>query len=308
MIKMALLTGFLGAGKTTLLKEILTGYEGTKVGVIVNEFGEVNIDAKLIAKETGDGIEMAELSNGSIFCACIQDKFVDSLIEMSTRDLDYLFIEASGLADPSSINRILDGIRHKLQNDYDYKGSVCVIDGETFVDLYEMLPAITSQLEFCGAAVINKADLINEEQLGEIMEIVKEINPAAATYVTSYCRIDVRDVVENLVQSPAIARDSSNTYETRPVTFIVKGIKQVPLDGLKNLLEAVCPDAYRVKGFADTDEGSKEISAVGKNINVNDWQEPVEKTEIVVISAVGVRMMSILTKAIKDNLEGFVRL
>ena len=54
---------------------------------------------------------MAELSNGSIFCACIKDKFVDSLIELSYKDLDYLFIEASGLADPANMNQILDGIK-----------------------------------------------------------------------------------------------------------------------------------------------------------------------------------------------------
>lgn len=308
MIKLALLTGFLGAGKTTLMKEILTGYKGAKTGVIVNEFGEVNIDARLIERESGDGIKMAELSNGSIFCACIKDKFVDSLIEMSLKDLDYLFIEASGLADPSNINQILDGIKNNILKPYDYKGSICVIDAENFTDLYELLPAIKSQLEFCGAAVVNKADLIDEEELGEIMEIINKVNPAASTYVTSYCRVDVREVVENLVQSPAKAHDTSNTYESRPVTFIVKGLKQLPMDGLKAFLQEICENTYRIKGFADTDAGPSEVSAVGKNIHINEWNEPVEKTEIVVISSVGFRMMSILTAAIKKHLDGFVRL
>lgn len=84
-----------------MMQEILTVYSDKKTGVIVNEFGEINIDARLIQK---DGVQMAELSNGSIFCACIKDKFVDSLIELSYKDLDYLFIEASGLADLSLIH------------------------------------------------------------------------------------------------------------------------------------------------------------------------------------------------------------
>ena len=88
-----------------MMQEILTAYSDKKTGVIVNEFGEINIDAKLIQK---DGVQMAELSNGSIFCACIKDKFVDSLIELSYKDLDYLFIEASGLADPANMNQILE--------------------------------------------------------------------------------------------------------------------------------------------------------------------------------------------------------
>ena len=308
MIKLALLTGFLGAGKTTLMQEILTGYQDVKVGVIVNEFGEVNIDARLIENTSGDEIKIAELSNGSIFCACIKDKFVDSLIEMSYKDLDYMFIEASGLADPANINQILEGIKNNVLNQYDYKGAICVLDGESFVDLYELLPAITSQLEFCSAAIVNKADLIDENQLKKILDIVNDINPLAATYITSYCRIDVREVVEGLVQSPTKAHDTSNTYETRPLTFIVKGIKQLPIDGLMQFLDSVCNNAYRIKGFANTDAGSKEISVVGKNVHVNDWQESIDSTEIVVISSIGFKMMSILTDAIKQHLDGYVRI
>lgn len=306
MIKLVLLTGFLGAGKTTLMKEILNSYDDVKTGVIVNEFGEINIDAKLISR---DGVQMAELSNGSIFCACIKDKFVDSLIEMSLRELDYLFIEASGMADPSNMVQILEGIKNKLLNQYDYRGSVCVIDGESFVDLYELLPAITSQLEFCGSAIINKGDLIDEEQLKEILDIIQEVNPNAATFVTSYCKVNIRELVESVTRNDVEARDTSNKFETRPTTFILKGLQQVPYEKLQSFLEEIAEHTYRIKGFVDTDRGNREISAVGKNIHVNDWDAPVEKTEIVVISAVSFRIMSILTRAIENNgLKGIIRI
>lgn len=305
MIKLVLLTGFLGAGKTTLMKEILESYGNMKTGVIVNEFGEINIDAKLISKE---GIQMAELSNGSIFCACIKDKFVDSLIEMSLRDLDYLFIEASGMADPANMKQILEGIRNNVLNQYDYRGSVCVIDGETFTDLYELLPAIRAQLEFCGGAIINKGDLIDEDQLKEILEIIHDVNPEVSTFVTSYCKVNVTELVESLKQNDREARESSNKVETRPTTFIVKGLKQLPYEKLETFLKQIADDTYRIKGFADTDKGIVEISAVGKNIHLNEWSEPVENTEIVVISAVGFRMMSILTRSIAEHLKGYVRL
>ncbi len=305
MIKLVLLTGFLGAGKTTLMKEILSTYNHVKTGVIVNEFGEINIDAKLINK---DGVQMAELSNGSIFCACIKDKFVDSLIEMSYKELDYLFIEASGLADPANMNQIIDGIKNNVLNSYDYRGSICVVDGETFTDLYEVLSAITSQLEFCGAVIINKGDLIDEDQLKDILEIIQNINPNATSFVTSYCKVNVREVVEDLTQNSVQARASSNTMESRPTTFILKGQKVVPYERLETFLQTIAADTYRIKGFVDTDKGNVEVSAVGKNIHLNSWYEPINKTEIVVISAVGFKMMSILTRAIDDHLKGIIRL
>jgi len=117
MIKLVLLTGFLGTGKTTLMKSILDTYKD-KVGVIVNEFGEVNIDAALIKK---DGIKMTELTNGSIFCACIKENFISGLIEMSAIDIEYLFIGASGLADPANMTQILNSIELRTKNKYDYK-------------------------------------------------------------------------------------------------------------------------------------------------------------------------------------------
>lgn len=305
MIKLVLLTGFLGAGKTTLMQEMLRVCEGIKTGVIVNEFGEINVDAKLIER---DGVKMAELSNGSIFCACIRDKFVDSLIQMSFEDLDYLFIEASGLADPANMNRILAGIRDNLMNPYDYRGSVCIVDGESFLDLYEVLPAITAQLEFCSAAIINKSDLIKEAQLEEILETIRRINADTATYVTSYCRVNAEEIVENLTQNKTEDRDSGNRPETRPVTFVLRGLAQTPYEKLELFLAALSEYAYRIKGFAETDWGVKEISIVGRNIHINDWNGRMNPTEIVVISAVGFKMMSIITKAIETYVKGFIRI
>ena len=120
MIHLVVLTGFLGAGKTTLMQRTLDAFSDEKTGVIINEFGNENIDSVLLKRE---GLEISELSNGSIFCACIRDKFVDSLIEMSHMDIDYLFIEASGLADPSNMETILTGIAHKTRAGYNYHGT-----------------------------------------------------------------------------------------------------------------------------------------------------------------------------------------
>jgi len=305
-MQLILLTGFLGAGKTTLLQLVMESLREHKIGVIINEFGDVNVDGQLVAR---DGIQMAELTNGSIFCACIKDKFVDSLIDMSHRDLEYVIIEATGLADPANMNNILEGIAHKVKQPYDYRGSVCVVDGENFMGLYDLLPAIRAQLEFCGAVIINKADLIDEDQLKEVIEKLEEVNPRITPYVTSYCRIDITELMNHL--DPSLAkisdpRDSTNTVVSRPATFIVKGDHSIPYEELKRFVREISPQAYRVKGFALTDRGNIEISCVGNQVELLPWEQPINKTDIVVISAVGFKMMSLIISAIGERLKGLL--
>lgn len=305
-MQLILLTGFLGAGKTTLLQLVMESLSKHKIGVIINEFGDVNVDGQLVQR---DGIQMAELTNGSIFCACIKDKFVDSLIDMSHRDLEYVLIEATGLADPANMITILEGIAHKVKQPYDYRGSVCVVDAENFMGLYDLLPAIRAQLEFCGAVIINKADLIDESQLEEIINKLEEVNPRITPYVTSYCRIDIFELMKNLDPSRAKftdPRDSTNTVVSRPATFIVKGDKIIPYEELERFVRTLSPQAYRIKGFAQTDRGSIEISCVGNHVEFLPWKEPVGQTDIVVISAVGFKMMSLIIAAIGDTLKGLL--
>ena len=205
------------------------------------------------------------------------------------------------------MNMILDGLAQSLVEPYEYKGAVCIIDSQTFAGLYEVLPAINYQLEFCGAAIVNKADLVEEQDLKEILKIVTESNPEARVYVTSYGKVDIPELVEDLQQPDREARESSNTPSSRPVSFVLRGLDTVPLDRLKEMLEKTCSSAYRIKGFARTDEGCKAVSAVGEILEIEDWPEECE-TEIVVISSVGIRIMSVLTKNIEAcGLKGVLR-
>ena len=305
MIQIFLLTGFLGAGKTTLLQSFLSSFCDRKIGVIVNEFGEINVDARLVAK---DGIEMAELSNGSIFCACIKDKFVDSLIEMSSRNIDFLFIEASGLADPANMEQILNGIKPHLVNEYLLRGSICIIDGKYFLDMVEMLPALENQVSYASAIILNKADLIDSDTEQKIIEKVREMNPGVNVFVTSYCSVDIKEITDHLSASSKKAGSTTNTYESRPNSFIFQTSGQLDYPKLEEFLHEIAPDSYRIKGFAETDKGPVEISAVGRDIDLKPWKEPIDKTEIVVISAIGIKMLSNLLGASKKHLNGMLKL
>lgn len=301
MIKVILLTGFLGAGKTTLLKALLASYKEEKIGVIINEFGEINVDAKLVS---ADGIQMAELSNGSIFCACIKDKFVDSLIEMAGRDLSVLFIEASGLADPSNMGQILEGIKVQTGDAYDYQGSICVADAVHFAELADVLPALSRQVEYAGAVILNKIDLVSEEELAEAAAQVRENNPGVEIFPATYCQVDMREIVSRLSPSSKESADSTNTFETRPQTFILKATEDISMEELKAFLTAVAPSAFRIKGFVKTPEGDVEVSAVGADVAIIPWDKGADKSELVAISSVGMKLLSVLLAASKEHAGG----
>ena len=300
MIQIVLLSGFMGAGKTTLMQRLLDTYKDHKIGVIINEFGEINIDAKLVSRE---GIDIAELSNGSIFCACIKDKFVDGLIAMSKTDIEYLFIEASGLADPSNMGDIVAGIRKETDDNLMIRGAICIADGLSFLELVEMLPALERQVKHANAVIVNKMDLIDEETFKEISEKIAEINPAVKIYAATHCDVDIKSIVEHFSPNTASSEETTNTYETRPTTFIVRCDEPIEKEKLIEFIRSISDSSYRIKGFARTDEGTVEVSGVVNNLIVTPWDGD-EVTEIVVISSVGIRMMSLITENSKRIAEG----
>lgn len=301
MIQIVLLSGFLGAGKTTLMQRLLDTYQEHKIGVIINEFGEINIDAKLVER---DGIDIAELSNGSIFCACIKDKFVDGLIEMSKMNIDYLFIEASGLADPSNMGDIVDGIKKDTNDNYLIKGNICVADSCNFLELVEVLPALERQVKHANAVIVNKMDLIDDETFKEIAEKIAELNETTKIYAATHCNVDIKEIVDNFTPTLVRSEDTTNTYESRPQTFIVKADEPVEKEKLIAFIKSIAGSSYRIKGFCQTiEEGTVEVSGVVNNLIITPWKSE-EKTEIVVISSVGIKMLSLITESAKNILEG----
>ena len=295
-IKLVLLTGFLGVGKTTLLKSILDEFDDKKIGIVINEFGKVNIDARLIEK---NGVEMAEVSNGSIFCACLKENFVKSLIEMSKLDLEYIFIEASGLADPSSMAVLVDNIQKELIHPFEYKGAICVVDGEHFLELLDILPALSNQIEYSACVLINKADLITADQINAIENTILNINTETIIIPTVYCKTDLKKIITELSDVNIEARESTNTVENRPRTFILKGKEMISKENLYDFLMGFAESTYRIKGFIKTPEGNLEISCVGTTINLLPWGKDIPTNEITVISSVG----PIVIRAIADSME-----
>ena len=192
LVPVSLLTGYLGAGKTTVLNHILANQKGYKVAVIVNDIGEVNIDASLIAKGgavTQKDDNLVPLQNGCICCTLKVD-LMKQIIELArSKRFDYILIEASGICEPGPI-----------------AGSICMLDG---TQKQANLPAVANddldeedienlliqQIEYCTTIILNKVDLVTPEEKKAVLEVIKALQPEAKIIETNYGKIDVEDVL-----------------------------------------------------------------------------------------------------------------
>lgn len=211
-VPVLLLTGYLGSGKTTLLNRILNNRRGIKFAVIVNDIGEVNIDADLIAKGGIVGQEddnLVPLQNGCICCTLKMD-LVQQLSDLAnSRQFDYIVIEASGICEPEPIAQTICALP---QMDYSLtRGAsvrldciVTVVDALRLLDEFEegdslrrenideedIENLIIQQIEFCDIILLNKISEVTPEQGAHIRQIIKALQPTAEIIDCDYCDVD----------------------------------------------------------------------------------------------------------------------
>lgn len=200
-----IISGFLGAGKTTLLNHLLTQDHGLQIGVLVNDFGKINIDAHLIEAVTDDVINLA---NGCICCVMREDLMVSVWGLLDRPDPpDYIIIEASGVADPSAIAFTLaSAARHGSVR---LDAVVTVVDAETlFEELPEEAEALRqSQLEVAQIVVLNKIDRIDASQLAACRQKIGTLASAPRILESRYAAVppefllDVHEISEASFQS-----------------------------------------------------------------------------------------------------------
>lgn len=261
-----LVTGFLGAGKTSFINGVLKDLD-QKVAVIVNEFGEEGIDGKLIQNESG--VQIHEINNGSIFCCCKMMDFATALVEMAKLDIDTVIVEASGLADPSNLEDILAGANIGSNNEYTFKGSICIVDARNYLKLSTALPALCSQVEASNYILVNKCDLVDEATLEEIERELRKINELAIIEMTTYSKI--RSLPDKtLVPKPT--KESGNTPFNRPETNVIYP-EPIKGDELKSLIEDIKKKAYRAKGFITLDGKKHYLDIVGDTHSVVETKE-----------------------------------
>lgn len=283
--KLYMLTGFLGAGKTTLLQKILETLKGKKVGIIQNELGKLGIDGTILRD---DNIKMVELNRGSIFCSCLKLSFVQALAEMSAYDFDYLFVESSGFGDPSNVDEILGAAAQICVKQYDYSGTVCLVDAVNFFHQLDDMETVYRQLKHCHQAVITKVDLIGMEELTALKEKIREINPVCPISTSSQSDLYVEFLQDDLMKYVwTEGEETTNSIETKPKSLFMNFEGELEKEKLENFLKAIQGDVHRVKGFFKLKElGWHQIDVVGTLIDYKPC-EPQEMSQLVFISRIG---------------------
>lgn len=205
-IPITLLCGYLGAGKTTLLNRVLTNQKGYKVAVIVNDIGEVNVDERLISKEAQitDTGSIVPLTNGCICCDLKSDmvKQIEDL--MKTGKFDYIMIEASGVCEPMPIAQAIETIEiGKLDNVVGVVDAARLVDefdeGKSLlkenIDEEDIESLLIQQIEFCSTLIVNKRDLVTDEQMKMVRAVINKIQPTVRVIETTRCEVPVEDII-----------------------------------------------------------------------------------------------------------------
>jgi len=216
-IPVLLLTGYLGSGKTTLLNRILTNQKGIRFAVIVNDIGEVNIDASLIQKGgvvSQNDDSLVALQNGCICCSLKMDLIAQLHDLAAQHAYDYIVIEASGICEPAPIAQTLCSYAQMVpqfaQDGLPTLDCICsVVDALRIRDEFDggnqlahyvpkeedLAALVIEQIEFSNLILLNKASEVSEDELARIKSIIRAIQPKAEIIETNYCDVDLEKLL-----------------------------------------------------------------------------------------------------------------
>lgn len=296
---LTILTGFLGAGKTTLLNRILAQPHGLRMGVLVNDFGALNIDAELVV---GVEANRVELANGCVCCS-IQGELIAALEQLLDQPdpPQHILLEASGVADPGAIASSLvhAGLGRRMGLD----GILCVVDAEQVFSAQEQLGLKLRQMTFADLVLLNKADLAGPERLSEVRRWVGRYLERPRLIETVECAVPLEvlldtqgvrglDAPDHACAGPQCAHpshDHAQDFET----WSYRSELPLSVPALRELLGRLPEGVYRAKGFvrAAEDPGRRALLQMVGTREEMTWGAPwgarPAENQIVFIGAPG---------------------
>ena len=292
---LTVLTGFLGSGKTTLLNRILTGGDGLRVAVLVNDFGSVNIDAELVVGVESDVISLA---NGCI-CCTIREDLAATVIDTINRPErpEYIVLEASGVAEPSSICSTFtdDRFRELIRLD----GILCVVDAEQVFDVPESMELKIRQMAFADMVILNKVDLVDRPAIDRIKEWLDSRFHRYRLVEAQHGEVPLEILLAAGHFDPARlerlppTRQHGHDHGQVFATWSYETDEPLSLEALRDAASRLPADVFRCKGVIHTsDQPGRRVvlQVVGKRVNISledGWGDRPKRTRIVAIGSHG---------------------
>ena len=269
-IPVTIITGYLGAGKTTLLRKIISETK-MKIAILMNEFGQIGIDGKVIQ---GKNIKITELAGGCVCCSLAGELEAAMAEIIETIKPDWMIVETTGVAEPSALAYdVMENIKGTRLD-----AIVTIVDSDALARFVSLGHTGAEQIELADVIIINKKDLVGEEKLEEIKQKLTGMNSRAVLIESAFCTIDLEFIFGlNRKDVPAVAHKHQMEFEY----FDYTTDKKFDYDRIVTLFANLPTEIYRSKGFVMTNRGSFLINQVGGRFNCEEFE--AKKTELVFI-------------------------
>ena len=289
MISYLFVSGFLGAGKTTLLNLMLQKYSHLKLGVIVNDFGELMVDSKLLDHEHISG-EIKELKSGQIFCSCLSGSFIDAVLAYQDICPDLILVECSGLAKPSTLQDIVEVIGKKAAGQFSCLGMVNVVDALRHRVLEQSLMVIHEQIAASSLVLLSKTSLVPVSAADELRADLNSKYPdkPILSFSSDAFDVDVLEMLKN--RSGAYLSVDKKQYAGwgeagRPMSFVLLPPAGTTFADLSNRLGLFQSRWYRLKGTVLTeDKGACLVDATDRELHISPTTTMPDTRGLVVIT------------------------
>lgn len=290
-MELYLITGFLGAGKTTFLRQFVRCFEGQRLWLIINEFGKAGIDGALLQKVNA---EIAEITNGSIFCACRLDRFEEQLRRAVAERPDVILVEASGLSDPTNVQSVL--AQQELAS-IQYRGSVCLVDTPRLEKVLHTARVCPKQLKISSLVLLNKADIATPDQLQTAKEAVLSLNPGAVVHKTEFGAFRTEWLAEI---HPLDAAAEINRPDIQLQKQMIGLPESLTEQQLNHILRMVVEDSWRVKGIVVLGGKRLLVDCVGPEIRVSETTPHAEnENKLVLLAGAGMPLRKAVKQAVR---------